>query len=228
MPNHAHIYANQADMYERLVSKQPSLYETIQAIVPVAGLDILDMGAGAGRLTRVLAPHAKSIVALDASESMLRITADHLGQADLHNWRTQVADHRQLPAEDQSVDLIVSGWSICYLANSDDDHWEANLHQIIGEIKRVLRPGGTIIIIENFGTGSETPNPPHFLMNYYKLLESEFGFSHTWIRTDYTFESVDEAEMLTRFFFGDEVADKVVQEQLIVLPECAGIWWLQV
>ncbi|NQX62550.1 class I SAM-dependent methyltransferase [Paenibacillus qinlingensis] len=228
MPNHADIYANQATMYERLVSKQASLYETIQAIIPVEGLDIIDMGAGAGRLTRVLAPQAKSIVALDASESMLRITADHLGQADLHNWRTQVADHRQLPIEDHRADLIVSGWSICYLGNSDVDHWEANIHQVISEIRRVLRPGGTAIIIENFGTGSETPNPPDFLVDYYRLLESEYGFSHRWIRTDYTFESVDEAEMLTRFFFGDAIADKVVSEQLTTLPECAGIWWLQV
>ncbi|CAN7312955.1 class I SAM-dependent methyltransferase [Paenibacillus sp. LjRoot153] len=228
MPNHADIYANQADMYERLVSKQASLYETIQAIIPVEGLDIIDMGAGAGRLTRILAPHAKSIVALDESESMLQITADHLRQSDLHNWRIQVADHRQLPIKDHRADVIVSGWSICYLANSDVDHWEANIHQIIGEIRRVLRPGGTVIIIENFGTGSETPNPPNFLVNYYKLLESEYGFSHTWIRTDYTFESVDEAETLTRFFFGDVIANKVVSEQLIVLPECAGVWWLKI
>ncbi|NOU65824.1 methyltransferase domain-containing protein [Paenibacillus sp. LMG 31461] len=228
MPNHADIYAVQADMYEQLVSKQASLYETIQTIIPVEGLDIIDMGAGAGRLTRILAPQAKTIVALDESESMLRINADHLSQADLHNWQTQVADHRHLPAANHSADLIVSGWSICYLGNSEVDQWEANIHQVISEIRRVLRPGGTVIIIENFGTGSETPHPPDFLMNYYRLLESEYGFSHSWIRTDYTFESVDEAEMLTRFFFGDAIADKVVSEQLTTLPECAGIWWLTV
>lgn len=228
MPNHADIYANQADMYERLVSKQASLYDLIQSIVPIEGLDMIDMGAGAGRLTRVLAPTAKSILALDASESMLRITADHLEQARLRNWRTQVADHRKLPIEDQSADLIVSGWSICYLGDSNLEHWKDNIHQVIGEIKRVLRPGGTVIIIENFGTGSETPDPPEFLLNYYRLLEAEYGFSHSWIRTDYTFESVDEAEMLTRFFFGDAIADRVVHEQLVHLPECAGVWWLRV
>ncbi|KRE96888.1 methyltransferase type 11 [Paenibacillus sp. Soil766] len=228
MPNHADIYINQADMYERLISKQASLYETIQSIIPVESLDIIDMGAGSGRLTRILAPQAKSIVAVDESESMLRITADFLRQAELHNWRTQVADHRNLPIEDHCADVILSGWSICYLVNAEVDQWEANLHQIISEIKRILRPGGTVIIIENFGTGSETPNPPDFLMNYYSLLETQYGFSHTWIRTDYTFESVEEADMLTRFFFGDGIADKVVNEQLIVLPECAGIWWLSV
>lgn len=228
MPNHADIYANQADMYERLVSKQDSLYDLIQSIVPIEGLDIIDMGAGAGRLTRVLAPTAKSILALDASESMLRITADHLEQADLRNWRTQVADHRKLPVEDHSADLIVSGWSICYLGASDLEHWEANIRQVIGEIKRVLRPGGAVIIIENFGTGSETPNPPDFLLNYYRLLEAEYDFSHSWIRTDYTFASVNEAETLTRFFFGDAIANRVVNEQLVHLPECAGVWWLRV
>src|SRR5690349_8769737 len=148
MPNHTDIYANQAGMYERLVSKQSSLLETIQAILPVEGLDIIDMGAGAGRLTRVLAPTAKSILALDTSESMLRITANHLEQADLRNWRTQVADHRSLPVKNQCADLVVSGWSICYLGDSDLEHWEANIHQVMSEIRRVLRPGGTVIIIE--------------------------------------------------------------------------------
>lgn len=228
MPNHEHIYAHQADMYERLISKQASLLETIQSILHVEGLDIIDMGAGSGRLSCVLAPKAKTILALDESEAMLQLASDRLQYAGLHNWRTQVADHRHIPAEDQSADLIVSGWSICYLGSSNNEHWKVAIHQVMQEITRVLRPGGTVIIIENFGTGSETPSPPHFLLDYYRVLEQEYGFSHTWIRTDYTFESVAEAEMLTRFFFGDPVADKVVAEKLKHLPECAGIWWLHV
>lgn len=228
MPNHEEIYKTQADAYELLISKQPSLYEVIETITPVEDLDIVDMGAGSGRLTCILAPKAKSILALDESEDMLNVAANKLQKAGLQNWSIQVADHRSLPLENNSADLIVSGWSICYLGSTNVQNWKDNIDQVMMEIKRVLRPGGTAIIIENFGTGSETPNPPYYLKEYFGLLENEYGFSHKWIRTDYDFESVEEAERLIRFFFGDNLADKAENEQMIHFPECAGVWWLNV
>ena len=156
---------------------------------------------------------------------MLRVTADRLREVGLSNWSTEVADHRNLPLADRSADLIVSGWSVCYLASSNDPDWERNLADVIGEIRRVLRPGGTAILFETMGTGYETPNPPDFLRPYYDSLERDYGFSHRWIRTDYEFEDIGQAERLSRFFFGDELADKVVRDSLVRLPECAGIWW---
>jgi hypothetical protein len=93
-------------------------------------------------------------------------------------------------------------------------------------MKRVLRPGGAIIILETLGTGRETPQPPApALAAYYDWLENEHGFNHTWIRTDYRFASVDEAEALTRFFFGDNLAGRIRRDNLTILPECTGIWW---
>jgi hypothetical protein len=55
-----------------------------------------------------------------------------------------------------------------------------------------------------------------------------YGFSHKWIRTDYEFESVEQAVELTRFFFGEQLADDVHAQKLTRVPECAGIWWLHV
>lgn len=52
-------------------------------------------------------------------------------------------------------------------------------------------------------------------------------FGATWIRTDYRFESLDEAERLTRFFFGGALADEVVRRKWITLPECTGLWWCE-
>ncbi|GIO01588.1 class I SAM-dependent methyltransferase [Brevibacillus laterosporus] len=227
-PNHPDIYQNQVEKYERLISKQPSLYAVMNQIKPIENTDIIDLGAGSGRLATVLAKQAKSIVALDASEAMLQITAHKLKQAGLHNWRTQVADHRALPVANDSADLLVSGWSIGYLANSADPTWKHNIKQVMEEMKRVLRPGGTAIILETMGTGYETPHPPVFLQDYYRSLEQDYGFSFSWIRLDYHFKSVEEATDLTRFFFGEEVAEKVASQSLLQVPECAGIWTLQV
>ncbi len=228
MPNHEQIYTNQAEQYNLMISRQPSLLAIIEEITPIKGQDVIDLGAGSGRLTSVLAPHAKSILALDASAAMLEVNAQQLTQAGLSNWKTSVADHRNIPADDNSADVIVAGWTVCYLTSSEVPNYKLNLEKIILEMKRVLRPGGTIVIMETMGTGYETPHPPEFLTQYYSLLENSYGFSHKWIRLDYRFADLEEAERQARFFFGDKLADRVVVEKLVTLPECAGVWWLSV
>ncbi|MUT66521.1 class I SAM-dependent methyltransferase [Paenibacillus sp. NEAU-GSW1] len=225
MPDHEKIYNEAADTYDLLVSKQSSLIPVIEAIVPFKGLDIVDVGAGTGRLTAALAPEARSIVALDGSEAMLQFNASKLAAAGLTNWTIKKADNRQLPLPDRSADLIVSGWSISYLANTEHSDWEQNLAVIMAEFKRVLRSGGTIIIFETLGTGHETPAAPDFLKPYYEALVETYGFSQQWLRTDYRFDDAEQAERLTRIFFGDELAAQAAGKTM--LAECAGVWSLQ-
>ena len=148
-----------------------------------------------------LAGDVRSLICTDIARPMLDILDSKLSEAyDFRNWTTVVADHRDLPIDSSSVDLIVSGWSISYLADSSHDDWRENLELVMTELRRVLRPGGTILILETMGTGTETPNPPDFLTGYYEQLEHQYGFNHQWIRTDYVFETVEEAPHHTGFF----------------------------
>lgn len=223
------IYDKQAQAYEAMVSRQPDLSELIHRVKPYEGLDVLDLGAGSGRLTMLLAADARSLICTDISQPMLDILDDKCSEAlDSRNWTTMVADHRNLPVASSSVDLIVSGWSISYLADSSHEEWRQNLELVMSELHRVLRPGGTILILETMGTGTETPNPPDFLTGYYAQLEQQYGFSHQWIRTDYVFDTVEEALLHTGFFFGEELTDKIIANQWSTVPECAGVWWKHV
>ncbi|SEK18762.1 Methyltransferase domain-containing protein [Paenibacillus sp. cl141a] len=223
------IYDKQAQAYEAMVSRQPDLSELIRRVRPYEGLDVLDLGARSGRLSMLLAADAGSLICTDISQPMLDILDDKCSEAiDSRNWTTMVADHRNLPVASSSVDLIVSGWSISYLANSSHEEWRENLELVMTELHRVLRPGGTILILETMGTGTETPNPPEFLTGYYAQLEHQYGFSHQWIRTDYVFDTVEEALLNTGFFFGEELTDKIIANQWSTVPECAGVWWKHV
>jgi len=225
MPDHNHIYSSEAAAYHRMIACQPSLAPYIEAIRPFDGLDIVDIGAGTGRLSAVLAPRAGRVTALDASAAMLDITAQRLTGAGLTNWSTKTADNRSLPLEDGCADLVVAGWTICYAASSANADWEASLAAIVAEMRRVLRPGGTIVIFETMGTGTEQPAPPHFLTGYYEALVERYGFSHRWIRADYQFGSLEEAKQMASFFFSEELASRVETNNWVRLPECAGIWW---
>lgn len=223
MPNHDEIYANQAEMYDRLIRTQPSLSEIVNEIRPYQNLDVVDMGAGTGRLSAFLAPTANSLICTDQSSSMLDFLNSKL--VTHNNVSTIVADHRDLPIESSSIDLVVSGWSICYLAHSNQPDWKRNIAVVMSEIFRILRSSGTLIIFETLGTGTEFPDPPDFLKLYYNILEKEYGLAHRWIRADYHFNNLTEAEEIIGFFFGKEMSRKVSKHQWTIVPECAGIWW---
>lgn len=229
MAANQNLYNTQADRYDLLVSRedyQQNILPALNQIHPLIGLNVVELGAGSGRLTCLLAPIVKSIRAFDAAQAMLEVAMAKLRRMPSQNWSIGVADHRNLPVKAQSADLVISGWSICYTVVYHPEHWREELGKALAEMKRVLRPRGTIILLETQGTGHETPHPPEMLAKYYRYLEAEEGFSSTWIRTDYQFASLAEAESLVRFFFGDTLADQTVQEKWVILPECTGIWWL--
>lgn len=232
MPDHfQNIYAQHADRYEALVLRedyQGNILQTLNAIHPVAGTEVVEFGAGTGRLTLLLAPHARSIHAYDSSAHMLEIATSKLEKIGLTNWKTAVADNASLPEPDSSADIVIEGWSFGHCVGWYPDSWRQEIGKALAEMRRILRPGGTMILMETMGTGSETPTPPNEgLAECYAWLEGELGFQHRSIRTDYRFESLAEAESLTRFFFGDGMAETVLQNNWIILPECTGIWWLK-
>jgi len=223
------IYQIEADRYEALVSRedyQGNVMKALKVIIKPDGLDIFDLGAGTGRLTLMLAPRAKSIRAFDLSDEMLRICRQRLEASGLSNWEVDVADHRQLLVEDNSADLVVSGWSVAYLAVWNPESWRDELNKWLGEMKRILRRDSYIVLFESLGTGNESPIKLEHLKEYYSWLD-EAGFQNKWIRTDYKFASIEEADELSRFFFGDELGDKVRENNWIILPECTGVWWLK-
>jgi ubiquinone/menaquinone biosynthesis C-methylase UbiE len=223
------IYANKAGQYEAMVARedyQANIPRALQEIRPLDGLDVVELGAGTGRLTMMIAPLARQIRAFDESAVMLRVATEKLQAAGLENWETAVADNGALPVGDGEADLAIAGWSLGHATGWYPDTWKTEIGKALEEMDRVLAPGGTTIVLETMGTGRETPQPPaEGLARFYDWLEGERGFGFRWIRTDYRFESPEQAAELTRFFFGDELADRLLEERRTILPECTGIWW---
>jgi ubiquinone/menaquinone biosynthesis C-methylase UbiE len=230
MPTEKDIYTLHANQYDRLIQRedfQNNILHAIQKITPLPNKNVVELGAGTGRLTRLLAPYTLSILAMDLFPQMLQVAKDSLQKINAKNWLVAAANNARLPAKRASADLVISGWSFCYLAVWGGDNWKSALQNGLAEIKRVLHKGSVIIILETMGTGFETPHPPEHLTKYYAFLK-EMGFSSTWIRTDYQFKSQAEAEKLSSFFFGEELTQKVRENQWVILPECTGVWWLEI
>jgi SAM-dependent methyltransferase len=227
MVDHKQVYQQEGDNYQRLIAREDytgNLLPAIREIIPQYGLDVVDLGSGTGRLANLLGPTARNVFAFDKSIHMLSVAAGIFEKTLEENWLAAAADHRAIPLPQNSADLILSGWSICYLVVWEEGDWRSALLDGLREIKRVLRDGGTVIIIETLGTGAKQPQPPDKLVPYLNFLE-ELGFNQTWIRTDYKFHNREEAHELVEFFFGEEMLCKINQDVEPILPECTGIWW---
>ncbi|MBI2757090.1 MAG: class I SAM-dependent methyltransferase [Chloroflexi bacterium] len=230
MPTEKEVYAGHAVEYEALVSRedyQGNILKAIQEIIPLDGLDVLDLGAGTGRLACLLAPFVRTMLAFDLSPHMLGIARDKLRRFSRRNWLAAACDHRLLPLTTHSADLIVSGWSVSYVTVWNPLRWREEADSWLAEARRVLRANGQIILFESLGTGNESPQRLAHLENFYGWL-AEVGFKNKWIRTDYKFESPETAGEIAGFFFGDEMKAKIAREQMTILPECTGVWWMKI
>ncbi len=227
MPDHRQVYQSESEKYERLIAREDkfgNILKAIQEIIYLGSSDVVETGAGTGRLTCLLAPHVRSLRAYDISPAMLEVARQKLDEIGLQQVVLGTADHRCLPVADQSADLVISGWSVCYLVDWDLQGWQAEVEKALLEFSRILRPNGVIMLLETLGTGYKSPHPPDHLVDYYAFLRSH-GFSRKWIRTDYRFDSVEEAVELSIFFFGEGLAKQVQAAGSRILPECTGIWW---
>jgi ubiquinone/menaquinone biosynthesis C-methylase UbiE len=219
---HQAVYQDHAATYDLLVAREDyegNIPRVLREVADWHGRTVVELGAGTGRLTRLVAPWVKSLYAFDLSPAMLAVAAASLTRET--GWLTAAADHRALPLPDRSVDMVLAGWTICYLVSWHPRCWQPELARALAEMERVLRPGGQIILLETMGTGYETPHPPEQLQPYYDYLQTA-GFHSQWFRTDYQFPSAEEARRLTTFFFGPELAAQF--DGRIYLPECTGVF----
>lgn len=227
MPELKEIYASAAERYQALVGRedhQGNLLPAILAIDPLKGKDVIELGAGTARVSCLIAPSVGTLMAADISHHMLSLGKQYLDSLNLTNWRLSLESHRALPFPNQSADVIISGWSFCYAALDSGPDWQPALEEALSEAKRVLRPGGRLIVIESLGTGFSTPNQPDVLVDYLAYLDAH-GFESTWVRTDYKFANLQEAQDLITFFFGDAPMPMWETEGGVIVPECTGLWW---
>jgi len=222
------IYTNHADLYERLVSREDqhgNLFSVLNEIRSMDGVDVVEFGAGTGRVTRLLSVMVNQIYSFDRSASMLREAYNYLETTGMTNWGLAQSDNRQMSVASNCADVVIEGWSFGHITTWHWHEWQAMADTLLGEMERIAKPNGTAILIETMGTGKRQPEAPSDeLAELYRYWQEEHGFEYRWIRTDYQFVSTEEAGELIRFFFGDDMADDIVKSGKVTVPECTGIW----
>ena len=131
-PDWAHSFGGVADAYERGRPTYPA--EAVRWMLGEHPLTVLELGAGTGKLTRVLTDLGHDVQATDPDAAML-----HILEKEVPGARTAQASAEDIPLGDASVDAVIAAQAF---------HW-FDLGRALPEVARVLRPGGRLCLVWN-------------------------------------------------------------------------------
>ena len=101
--------------------------------------NLLDLGTGAGRILRTIAPFVVKGTGIDNSLEMLSIARARLDQDGIKNCQVRVGDMYRLPFKQNSFDLITINSLLRY---ADEPK------KVIAEAARVLEKRGALLIVD--------------------------------------------------------------------------------
>jgi SAM-dependent methyltransferase len=125
-------FGSEAAAYERGRPSYPP--EAIDWLLPDGAHDVLDLGAGTGKLTTRLVERGLNVVAVDPIAEMLELLSNSLPDTP-----ALLGTAEEIPLPDNSVDavLVAQAW-----------HW-FDPELAVKEVSRVLRPGGRLGLVWN-------------------------------------------------------------------------------
>lgn len=103
---------------------------------PDLGGTCVEIGCGAGRLTRSLAADFDRVIAIDVSPEMI----EHAREVTPAHVELELVDGSSIPADDAAVDAVFSAIVLQHLEGFGD------VRAYMADAYRALRPGGTVML----------------------------------------------------------------------------------
>ncbi len=125
------VYQRDPARYDEGSEFDPSL---VTDVVDLVGKDVVDAGAGTGRVAFAVAPHARSVFAVEPSASLRRYMRDRTAELGASNVFVVDGFLHDLPLPSSSVDVVLTRQAI---------GWQ--LPDELAEIERVVRRGGAAL-----------------------------------------------------------------------------------
>ena len=149
-----------AEEYERTRPDYPAA--VLEKLPVPADATVLDLGAGTGKLTRVLVRRYSHVIAVEPLDRMRAILEKVVPQAEPLKGRAE-----QIPLADASVDAVFAGQAF---------HWFAN-DEAVREIARVLRRDGVFCLVWNSPDESRPWSVPQTYTDYLEELHTELSLA---------------------------------------------------
>ncbi|MEO7083986.1 MAG: metalloregulator ArsR/SmtB family transcription factor [Gemmatimonadaceae bacterium] len=139
----AHLFfLNSADTWDALRSEMIGARTDLLALLDLFDEEwvVGDLGCGAGHISEALAPCVSRVIAVDESGPMIAAAETRLAQHD--NVDLRIGNIESLPIDDGTLDV-----AILFLVA----HFISDPAKVMREIRRVLKPGGRILIVDLIG-----------------------------------------------------------------------------
>jgi ubiquinone/menaquinone biosynthesis C-methylase UbiE len=98
---------------------------------------VLEVAAGTGIVTAAIARSSETVVATDYAAGMVEVLTERIGNMGLSNVTCEQADIYALPYADDEFDAVVAANVL---------HLVPDLPAALAAMRRVLKPGGTIVV----------------------------------------------------------------------------------
>lgn len=139
----AAYFRDNAERWDEIRSLHAPEREVESALLALLGDgplgDLLDVGAGTGRMLELLGPLCARAVGVDQSREMLAIARAKLEQAGLRHCQVRHADMYQLPFPSASMDVVLIHQVL---------HYAESPAEAVAEAARALRPGGRLVVVD--------------------------------------------------------------------------------
>ncbi len=111
-----------------------------EALLKIHSFEVVaDLGAGEGTTAQLFAQRAKQVIAIDNSPKMVEFGKNLAKKHQLSNLDFRLGEIENIPLEDQAVDLALFSQAL---------HHAQNPTQAVAEAFRILKPGGTLVILD--------------------------------------------------------------------------------
>lgn len=189
------------DLYERenrAIDHPGTLWRALEATAPWAGKDLLDLGCGNGFWLPGYASTTRRLYGVEPDTSLLQTARDRTAAAEVLHGS---AEHIPLP--DDSIDVVHARFAYFFPSPAND------CSPGLREVLRVLRPGGSLVVIDNdqqrgefaelleAANTAEHQGPGEFIRQWWR----ERGASTQHIMSSWTFASPAELQEVVAMEF---------------------------
>lgn len=141
-------FDRQGEAYANLASVQEQ--KILSAIVRLSQATsedrVLDVASGPGFIAMAFAPHCKEVVGVDVTQNFLTSARQEAERRGLSNASFKFGDVESMPFGDAEFDVAVCRSAFHHFPNPEG---------VLGEMKRVVKPGGRLLILDM--VASEVP-----------------------------------------------------------------------
>lgn len=149
--------------YQNTSIKEEATKALIQEAQFTGTEDVLEVAAGTCSMGRKIAPFAKHVIELDATNAMLTKGKEESEKAEITNVSYVLGVAERLPFLDESFNVVASRLAF---------HHFQNISMVLDEVERVLKPNGKFILLDMVAENNDTRDSAN---NYEKMRDP----SHT-------------------------------------------------